>query len=566
MVPHTPPQLPHLQDKTVLEIVKDVLGFESRARFRIDAITGLHPPHVYCVQYRETDLDFISRLMEEEGLFTYFEHDEGGHTLVISDANQGFGDCTPFEAIYTQSLGNRELSDNITRWERHFTFSSGAYAHTDYNPETSQTDLGTDRQGNVPLDANRDYEIYDYPGRHEDPAHAEHFARLRMEEADMAYEIIQGEGNSRAFQAGCRFALIRHHEESEQDNVYILTAVYHEASQPASYITGGEASEGQYRNRFRCIPENVPFRTPRRTPRPTIRGAQTATVVGPASEEIYVDEMHRVKVEFHWDRRGLKNENSSCWIRVAQPTAGAGWGTVAIPRIGHEVLVHFLEGDPDRPLIMGSVYNDANMPPASSAGRKPDEAPPPAALPAAKMMTTLRSNSLGKTGGFNEITMNDTKGQETLYIKAQHNEYHEVGNDRRDDVGNDETTTIQNNRTETVVNGDETVTIKTGNRTITVGTGEQTVNVKQDATLSVKDGNRNVEVLSASYNLDAKTDIVMKAETGKIIGEALADAAEITAKTVQITGLEEITLTVGPSSIKINASGIFLNGPHVKCN
>src|SRR5262249_46941429 len=275
------------------------------------------------------------------------------------------------------------------------------------------------------------------------------------------------------------------HYRGDLNTGYLITAVRHTATQTDYQVGSDVEEELTYRNTFECIPSTTPFRPPRVTPQPFVQGCQTAVVVGPSGEEIYTDKYGRVKVQFYWDREGKKNENSSCWVRVSHPWAGQGWGAISIPRIGQEVIVDFLEGDPDQPIITGRVYNAEQMPPFG--------------MPGGAVVSGIKSNSTKGGGGYNEISLNDTKGTELINIHAQydqqkkveHDERVNIGNDRTEQVGHDEKITIGNDRTEKVVK-DETITIGgnrkedvTGTETITI-TGARTETVKSDETHSIK--------------------------------------------------------------------------------
>lgn len=258
--------------------------------------------------------------------------------------------------------------------------------------------------------------------------------KLRMEEEEAPHVVASGAGTCRAFIPGYKFDLVGH--SSQMDKCYVLTEVQHMASVGESYFelsTGGDTEES-YSNHFTCMPFDVPFRPPRVTPRPTVQGPQTAIVVGRSGEEIFTDKYGRVKVQFHWDREGKRNENSSCWIRVSHPWAGKGWGAISIPRMGQEVIVDFLEGDPDQPIITGRVYNAEQMPPYE--------------LPANQTQTGIKSRSSkgGGTDNFNEIRFEDKKGSEEMYIHAEKDQNSVVEHDQTIAVGNDRTESIKRDR------------------------------------------------------------------------------------------------------------------------
>jgi type VI secretion system secreted protein VgrG len=440
----------------ILKIFQD-LGFS-------DFSLRLHGNFVerdYCVQYRETDFNFVSRLMEEEGIFYFFEHANGKHTLVLANDPAEHKPCPHQSTVrYELTAGGWQEDDVVLDCFAQQEFRTGAWAYSDYNFETPSTSLIVQVAGKNP------YEIYDYPGEYRKRADGDGLARIRLEEQRTPTFVVQGTSDCRAFTPGYKFDLIDHYR-IDLNQSYVLTAVRHTASLGSSYGGSGGIgnSEPSYRNSFECIPATTTYRPPRITPQPAVQGCQSAVVVGPAGEEIYTDKYGRVKVQFHWDREGKMNESSSCWVRVSHPWAGKGWGSVTIPRIGQEVIVDFLEGNPDQPIIIGRVYNAQQMPPFG--------------LPGGAVVSGFKSNSTKGGGGYNEISLNDTKGTELIQIhgqydmdtKIEHDERVNVGNNRTETVGVDESITIGSNRTEKV-GKNETITIGV-NRTESVGADEK---------------------------------------------------------------------------------------------
>jgi type VI secretion system secreted protein VgrG len=521
------------QNQKVPDIIQKIFKDLSFHDFEL-RLYGDFSPRDYCVQYRETDFNFVSRLMEEEGIYYYFRHEQGKHVMVLANdpaanepapkqktARYAASDATPYE-------------DVITEWQYHEEFRPGKWTQTDYNFETPSTSLS------VSVNGKNSYEIYDYPGEHRVRAEGDKLARIRLQEQVVPGAVSHGTGVCRHFSSGFKFTL-QDHYRSDLNQAYLLTVVRHSATQGGGYDSG-EAADGEstYSNSFECIPFSTPFRPMRVTPQPIVQGCQTAVVVGPGGEEIYTDKHGRVKVQFHWDREGKKNENSSCWTRVSHPWAGKGWGSISIPRIGQEVIVDFLEGNPDQPIIVGRVYNA--------------EQTPPFGMPGGAMISGVKSNSTKGGGGFNEISLNDTKGTELINIHAQydqqkkveHDERVNVGNDRTEEVGHDEKITIHNNRTEKVdVNEDITVggnrTEKiTGNEMISI-TGNRTENVKGNETHSIT-GNRDHTV----HQNDMETVILTRTHN-VLINDMLnvGAAQEITvgaAQAVTVIGAQAITV------------------------
>jgi len=384
----------------------------------------------YCVQYRETDFNFISRLLEEEGICYFFEHEEKKHTLILADAPDKHKPCPKqASARYQLSAGGWIEDDVITGLEWMQEIQVGKYTLNDYNFEIPGMPLKVDAPSQQTLGPG-EREVYDYPAEYTKKAAGERLANIRMQEEEAKITTVTGSSVCRAFTSGYRFDLLEYFREDMNNKPYVLVSVNHEATE----LVGGSGQESglSYANSFTCIPFDVQYRPPRLTPKPVVEGAQTAIVVGPAGEEIYPDEHGRVKVQFHWDREGTNDENSSCWIRVSQVWAGAGWGAMHIPRIGQEVIVDFLEGDPDRPIITGRVYHGTNTPPYS--------------LPDEKTKSTIKSDSSLGGGGFNEIRFEDKKGEEELYIQAEKDENILVKNDQGIVVGNDRAESIGRDR------------------------------------------------------------------------------------------------------------------------
>jgi type VI secretion system secreted protein VgrG len=456
------------QNKSVPDIIQQIfkdLGFSDFAvQFK-----GQHPQRTYCVQYRETDFDFVSRLMEEEGIFYFFKHKEGQHTLVLADSTSSYTDCQENEVDYPRNAGTRAVTDHITRWEHRYEFRTGKIAQTDYNfedhpPRNESTPaklMMTNKTTTVKLDNADKYEFYDYPGVYDKKDQGDAYAKIRMEEEEAGYDVVDAASTYRTFTPAGKFKIKQHLSKSEEGKGYAITSIQHSAVEPGAYETGESEAEDDYSNTFSCIPDSVTFRPPRITPRPLMHGAQTAVVVGPSGEEIYPDKYGRVKVQFHWDREGKRDENTSCWIRCVQTLAGKNWGAIHIPRIGMEVVVNFLEGNPDRPIITGVVYNADQTPPYP--------------LPGKKTQSGIKTNSSKGGDGSNEIRLDDDKGKEEIFIHAQydmntvveHDETVKIGNNRTEVVDKDESISIGGNRAESV-SKDETVTIG-GSRSESVG-------------------------------------------------------------------------------------------------
>lgn len=487
------------QNKKVPEIIEEIFGKYANAAFQLDKLTGTYQPSEYCVQYRETDFDFVSRLMEQEGIYYSFTHKAGKHTLVLADSPSAHEPFPGYEELPFVS-GERAVrieQERVSEWGFSWEVQPGAYAIDDFDFKKPSVELLQQTRHKRDY-AEAEHEIYDYPGEYETKDEGEAYVRIRLEELQSQVQVMHGAGNARGIAVGSVFKLADQPRE-DQNRKYLITA-----STLDFVLNAYETGQGEgatFHASFDCIASDVPFRPQRTTRKPLVQGLQTAIVVGPAGDEIYTDEYGRVKVHFHWDRYGKEDENDSCWIRVCHPWAGKGWGSVAIPRIGQEVVVEFLEGDPNRPLITGRVYNAEQMPPFG--------------LPAGAVISGLKSNT-HKGSGYNEMSMDDTAGKEKITIHGQydmnstiehdqtttvHNsrtdtidvdDSETVGNNQTQSIGVDQTITIGANRTESV-GASETITV-TGHRTETVNGGEtvtvtggrsHTVNGVQTTTISV---------------------------------------------------------------------------------
>jgi type VI secretion system secreted protein VgrG len=492
------------QELSVPEIVHKVLG-EASVAHRL-ALQGSYRKREYCVQYRESDLDFVSRLLEEEGIFYYFEHTEEAHTLILCDASDG---CEPM--FGDPRLVFRERSQMVAGAESIHEFAArteiqpGAVALRDFNflrPSMDLTSASSADGGEGAL------EIYDYPARYEESGAGRQMARVRMEELRVRAEMGKGASNCRRLATGTLFELDEYPVAALNRSHFVLS-VRHVGRQQEVLTFGQDAAGGQeaYRNEFLCIPSHVPYRPRRITPRPTISGAQTAIVVGPPNEEIHTDEHGRIKVQFHWDREGRRDDRSSCWIRVSQAWAGPGWGALYLPRVGHEVVVEFIEGDPDRPIVTGSVYNGEN--------------PTPIDLPGHKTQSTLRSSSSPGESGSNELRFEDSAGEEQVYLHAQKDFNIVVENDKTQQVGGNETLLVKKDRGRTI-QGNQRLEVKKDDDSV-IG-GNQSLVVVKDRSTTVQ-GNHTESVAG---NQSIRVDGTQSVTVGKDSLETVAQGKVVT--------------------------------------
>lgn len=466
------------QNKTTPEIIKQVFSDLGFSDFK-DSLKATYKAREYCVQYMESNFQFVSRLMEEEGIFYFFEHTSSKHTMMLADDAD----------IYTDILGNAAVHMRTTEntWEDESAVDEcvfeqqvivGQYQSDDYNFETPATDLLVKSSGSDTARA-----LYEYPGRHMTRGDGEGIASRTLAAFETPGKMLRGASGCRAFRAGQKFTLAGHSRSDLNDAYYLKWVSFH-ADQATTYT-----------NSFEALPSAVVFRPDRTAPRSRIYGSQTATVVGKSGEEIWTDKYGRIKVKFHWDQSKQRDETSSCWIRVAQGWAGKSWGSVFIPRIGQEVIVSFLEGDPDRPIVTGCVYNAVQVVPYE--------------LPAEQTKSTIKSNSSKNGSGFNEFRFEDKKDSEEIFMQAQ--------KDLKITVLNDRTETITNNRTTTIQKKDETLIVDKGNRIVKVNTGNETHEVKGKRDLTITDNETHTN--KADYTSKVTGNFTLKV-TGNISIEA----------------------------------------------
>jgi type VI secretion system secreted protein VgrG len=488
------------QDKTTQQILEAVFDGNEATDFSF-SLSGNYNPREYCVQYAETDFAFISRLSEEEGWFYFFRHENGRHTLVIADNNDAFAAMPGAATIpYTGGQGGGRETGQILYCELVQQTATGIFASSDYAYLTPASTLLSKAQA-VPGER----AVYEYPGRYQTSAAGTALANRRMDELRAGVRRLVGESDCRALTPGYRFALSGH-EADEANIAWVISSVTHEATHDG------------YRNRFEAFPADTPYRPPRATHRPVMH-TQTATVVGKAGEELWTDQYGRVKIQFHWDRAGRKDENSSCWVRVSQPWASKGFGAQFLPRVGDEVVVAFVDGDPDRPLVTGSVYNGVNQPPYT--------------LPDNQTQSGIKSSSSKGGTGFNELRFEDKQDSEEVFVQAQKDLNVKVLNDAAYQIGHDETRTIQHARTHTVKEGDDALVLESGNRSMTVKTGNETVDVAGTRTVQARgDEKRTVggnlaQTVTGNYTLTVDGDLTIRV-SGTL---SLHSVGDLTAKT-----------------------------------
>jgi len=556
----------------------------------------------YLVQYRESSFNFISRLMEQEGIYYYFAHEDGNHTMVLADPVSTLAELPGYQQVpyVPGEEGDRGDEDHLDTWHESWQMTSGAVTSRDFDFEKPKGDLTVSAQSPALDHPHNHYEVYDPPGEYQTTDEGEKVVRARLDSLQAGALRVESGGNARGIQVGALFRRSGDYMTDADPKKYLPIALSHTLS-VSHYASGGGGGENDYRCSFTAIDGARHFRTPATTMKPVVLGPQTAVVVGKEGEEIWCDEHGRVMVRFHWarelkkdkqaqqDQQAQKNaedQKTSCWVRVSQAWAGPKWGSIHIPRIGQEVIVDFLEGDPDRPIITGRVYNGDNKPPYD--------------LPANKTQSGIKSRSTkgGSPSNFNELRFEDKKGSEEVYFQAEkdfdvlvkNDESRVVGHDRTEEVKNDETITIDGNRTETVhkdetitidgnrtesVHKDETISI-TGARTETVGkdesvtvSGARTVSIGKDDSTSV--GGKQILTVAKDQNVDvsgARTLNVEKDDTVSVGGKLTvtigkAEERQI-GKTLVIDVADEITIKTGDASISMKKNGdITLKGKNI---
>lgn len=514
------------QNQTVVDIIKKVFEQYAIADFDVSMLQGEYTALPYCVQYRETDFNFVSRLLESAGIYYYFKDEQDRHVMILADsygAHQAFKNYAALPYAPGEELAMRE-SEAILSWSMRGEIQSGAYATRAFDFEKPISSNSGSLQVKSSISRGHEqsaYEIFDYPGKFTERTTGDALARTQIEALQVQYQQIRGSTNARGLWPGGLFTLTGHSRADQNCEVLVIGADYTLASDDYE-PTPPKTPTPPLICHFDAIRKELAFRPACATRKPLVQGPQTAVVVGKAGEEIWTDKYGRIKVQFHWDRARPDNETSSCWVRVAQSWAGKRWGTMFIPRVGQEVVVSFLEGDPDQPLVTGAVYNADMM--------------PPYVLPDNATRSTIKTNSSKGGGGNNEIRFEDKKGGEQLFIHAEKNQDNRIKNDALEWVGNNRHQVIQKNYYQ-----------KVGGALHTAVTGNQ--NVKIDGSASLNSG-KDVQVKAGTkYGMVAGTDVHIKAGTNLVIEAGIS-----------------ITLKAGGGFIVIGSSGVAISGTQILLN
>jgi len=512
------------QNKTVRDILTEL--FRDHADVCAVKFNTVENSRVlpYSIQYGETDFAFVSRLLAEEGLFFWFEHTASAHQMVVTDVAKYRTVVPEPEIRWSGGAGGPIADDSVSTWRSVSELRSRYFVQRDFDYEEPRKSLQAQYQvprSQMPWTDPTLLELFQFTGLYADKQQGDRLRR-RCEAETVASEQVYGRGSISGLAPGVVTRVARSPRSGDIDRQFVVVEISHTTDLGHRYESGLPADGPPYEVEFTCIPAKSAFRPQMPASKPLMIGLQTATVVGPRGtgsqngHRIHVDELGRVKIRFHWDRADKDDDSVSCWVRVAQPWAGPGMGMLAIPRIGCEVLVAFIDGDPDRPIIVGQLHNGDDAPPVSTVGREDRNAKK---TPDAPGVMTIRSQSLDGSGGYNEISMDDTDGQETLYFRATRDEVHEVLKDRNDEVGGDEHSRVKGNRKRDV-SKDDTLTVS-GSRRVNV-TGEHQIDVK-----------------AASKH----------------------SATEIT-----IEASAKLTLTCGASKIVLDPASVTISGPVIKLN
>ncbi|WP_159819885.1 type VI secretion system Vgr family protein [Colwellia sp. 20A7] len=479
------------QNLSVTDIVADLFGQHSVA-FQ-DKTTKSYPKYEYCVQYQESDLDFVTRLLQQEGIFYFFEHSSGAHTLVLADDITAYKKCAEAKV---RCFSGHLSKPHVSHWQGGLSMVSGAYQQKGYDFE-QPTLFPSGNKVTASLPAQGGLEIFDYMGESEFNKRPQPYANTQLEALQKDMHKCAGQGDCRSFSIGKTFTFEDHEDSSYKGKSYLLTAIRTSATQPNQSGANQSGAENVFTNDFECVPKDTPYRPTVSLNKPLINGVQTAVVTGDPGDEQHIDKYGRVKVQFHWDREGAYDSKSSCWIRVAQNWAGNKWGAFFFPRVGQEVLVEFINGDPDQPIISGAIYNADLM--------------PPYALPAKKTQSGIKSHST-KNGGadnFNEVRFEDDKGKELLFFQAEKDHELKVKNDQKDTIDNDRLTEIANNDT---LNVGKVLKVTAGSK-IEFKTGSASIIMSSDGSITIQGTSIKVKGTDIKVN---GTGITMQAPLIKL--------------------------------------------------
>jgi type VI secretion system secreted protein VgrG len=551
------------QNMTTTAIVQEILGDYGFSSDLKSKHSKAEPKREYCVQYRESDLDFVKRLLEEDGIYFYFEFEENAVKMVLADSPNTHAAVPVDDKLLFRDDDVKQMFEHIYKWETEENVVSGKVTLDDYdftNPKAVLTSKSEIKSGKH---QHKEYEIYTYPGRYRETKLGDKYAGYQMEAAAAGHQVWNAESNVVNICPGHTFVLEEHPRHTKPAlsafmvtktmQFFRLEVASHGVSLLEQGIDFGMAAGDHSRVLFEAVLKSKAFRMPNTTVKPEISGVHTAVVTGPSGSEIETDKYGRIKVQFHWDRDGQSDDKSSCWVRTMMPMTGKGWGAIAVPRIGQEVVIQFEEGDPDRPLCVGMLYNADNM--------------PPYALPANATRSGVKTNSSSGGGGYNELMFEDKKGDELVRFEAekdytqtvQNSAHIKVGYAHPDDVKSADAqddrsmkVEIENHLDEIIENGDHLFEVKAGKQTLKIKKdkdetieGKSTQTITHDVTETIKSGNVTRTVQKGNE------------DTAISMGNY---SVETKAGKIEMTAAQSITLKVGTSKIVINQTGVTITG------
>ncbi|ARE41180.1 VgrG protein [Rhodovulum sp. P5] len=561
------------QDKTAMDIITEIIGeygFSSQLR---DSTSESFRTRVICVQYRETDLDFVSRLMEEEGIYYFFEHEGSTTTMVLADGAAAHSPIPATLPLEFKDVGVNIQSDHVYAWQEMEFAPSGKVTLRDYDFEKPKADLTAAKTLPKGKHSFKDKEVYDYPGLYRETGDGDRYAKIKIEGRAWEHRTFVGATNVATVTCGGTLKIDRHDRTAKSDEFIVIglthMAIASRAVDPTYDSAIGEGrrirregmdpEEDYVDVQMKALPKDVQYRHPQTTPCPIIAGVQTAIVTGPSGEEIHTDQYGRIRIQFHWDRLGGSDETSTCWVRHMTPWSGKNWGMIHIPRIGQEVVVQFEEGDPDRPLVVGMLYNADTMPPYG--------------LDANKTQQGIKTNSSKGGGGFNELMFEDKKGEELVRFQSEKDYQQIVKNDATITVGlekkdkGDMSLTVQHNLTELVKTGNHRHTVAQGDQTLKVSQGKQTETIKSDVKWTVEEGDvtRKVSMGSVKEDIDMGDLTVVLGMGNETRTMKMGDfSLKTSLGKINQEAMQSIELKCMGNSIKIDPTGITIKGIMVK--
>ena len=523
------------QQQTVKDMVQTLAQEHGcQSSLKIHASSDQQKP--FCMQFNESDWDFLQRHIQAQGWFYCFQQEEGQHTLVINDSNQQCQDSGEKEVEYF--IGSHKLQRAIHEWSHGYQIQPGSVVTADYDYEQAQVIMADETRTRVSNAHSTHLQYFYYPGDFQSRQQGNTVSSLGMKGFDSNVSVVTGAGSLCHFASGTTFDL-DHHPDSEEQQRWLLTEVTHDM------ITAEDGHSIEYSNRFRCIPANTPWKTRQTVPKPVMAGLHSAVVTGPENQEICLDKHHRIKVKFHWDREAKDDQNSSCWVRVAQPMTGDGFGCQFTPRVGDEVVISFLDGDPDKPLVVGTVYNGKRQQPYSNG-----------------LDQGFRMKSLPGAGAenFSELRFGCKKGQELLYLQAEKDLSVVVKNDAERKVTGNETAEIDKS-SDRMVKENDTHTIQ-GTLSTNVSKGIVT---KTDADYRLESKQDMQQQSGGSYSLQTRgtttlnSDGDLKLDTGQNLNVTASGNQSLKANSISAKGNTGVELSVGASKIALSTSSIELS-------